>query len=124
MPWMTPSEAPKALQASECNELLDPMRANSWIFAQHSPGKFAKPNTGRATNWQCMSTGYAQLTHPSITSQGGARVIYTRIEYKLECPPSPTTSRSRTAGVTNTTRRGSEMERQLAEGPPSPRVRH
>ena len=22
--WMTPSEAPKALQASECNELLDP----------------------------------------------------------------------------------------------------
>ena len=33
--WMTPSEAPKALQASECSELLDPMRANCWIFAQH-----------------------------------------------------------------------------------------
>ena len=26
--WMTPSEAPKALQASECSELLDPMRAS------------------------------------------------------------------------------------------------
>ena len=32
---MTPSEAPKALQASECSELLDPMRASDWISAQH-----------------------------------------------------------------------------------------
>ena len=38
--WMTPSEAPKALQTSECSELLDPMRASCWIFAQHQPGKF------------------------------------------------------------------------------------
>ena len=28
--WMTPSEAPKALQTSECSELLDPMRASCW----------------------------------------------------------------------------------------------
>ena len=35
MLWMTPSEAPKALQASECSELLDPMRASCWISAQH-----------------------------------------------------------------------------------------
>ena len=40
--WMTPSEAPKALQASECSELLDPTRANYWISAQHQPGKFTK----------------------------------------------------------------------------------
>ena len=40
---MTPSEAPKALQASECSELLDPTRANCWISAQHQPGKFIKP---------------------------------------------------------------------------------
>ena len=33
--WMTPSEAPKALQASEYSELLDPMRASCWISAQH-----------------------------------------------------------------------------------------
>ena len=33
--WMTPSEAPKALQASECSELLDPMRASCGILAQH-----------------------------------------------------------------------------------------
>ena len=37
--WMTPSEAPKALQASECSELLDPMRASCWISAQHQQGK-------------------------------------------------------------------------------------
>ena len=37
---MTPSEAPKALQASECSELLDLMRASCWITAQHKPGKF------------------------------------------------------------------------------------
>ncbi len=40
--WMTPSEAPKALQASECSELLDPTRANCWISAQHQPGKFTR----------------------------------------------------------------------------------
>ena len=33
--WMTPSEAPKALQASACNELLGPTGASCWIFAQH-----------------------------------------------------------------------------------------
>ena len=33
--WMTPSEAPKALQASECSELLDPTGASCWIVAQH-----------------------------------------------------------------------------------------
>ena len=38
--WMIPSEASKALLASECNEMLDPMKASCWISAQHSPGKF------------------------------------------------------------------------------------
>ena len=33
--WTTPSEPPKALQASECSELLDPMRASCQIPAQH-----------------------------------------------------------------------------------------
>ena len=35
MLWMAPSDAPKALRASECREMLDRMRANSWISAQH-----------------------------------------------------------------------------------------
>ena len=39
--WTTPSEPPKALQASECSELLDPMRASCLILAQHQPGKFS-----------------------------------------------------------------------------------
>ena len=46
---MTPSEAPKALQASECSELLDPMRASCWIFAQHQPGKFTNIGAGTIT---------------------------------------------------------------------------
>ena len=40
LPRTTPSEAPKAQQASERSELLDPMRASCWIFAQHEPGEF------------------------------------------------------------------------------------
>ena len=40
--WTTPSEPPKALQASECSELLDPTRANYMILAQRQPGKFTK----------------------------------------------------------------------------------
>ena len=38
--WMTPSEPPRALQASECSELLDPTRASCLIPAQRQPGKF------------------------------------------------------------------------------------
>ena len=47
--WTTPSEPPKALQASECSELLDPMRASCLILAQHQPGKFkTSPQKGGA----------------------------------------------------------------------------
>ena len=35
MLWVTLSETPKALQASECSELLDLRRASCWISAQH-----------------------------------------------------------------------------------------
>ena len=38
--WTTPSEPPRALQASECSELLDPTRASCLIPAQRQPGKF------------------------------------------------------------------------------------
>ena len=37
-----PEEVPKALQASECRELLDPTRASCLILAQHQPGKFSE----------------------------------------------------------------------------------
>ena len=33
--WMTPMEAPKALQTSRCSELLSHTRANLLIFAHH-----------------------------------------------------------------------------------------
>ena len=38
--WTTPKEPPRALQASECRELLDPTRASCLILAQRQPGKF------------------------------------------------------------------------------------
>ena len=38
--WTTPEGPPRALQASECNELLDPTRASCLILAQRQPGKF------------------------------------------------------------------------------------
>ena len=50
--WTTPSEPPKALQASECSELLDPMRASCLILAQHQPGKFI---TSSRTCWPILS---------------------------------------------------------------------
>ena len=40
--WMTPSEAPRALQTSECSELLDPVRVSCWISAQHTSGMFTR----------------------------------------------------------------------------------
>ena len=38
--WTTPEGPPRALQASECRELLDPTRASCLILAQRQPGKF------------------------------------------------------------------------------------
>ena len=38
--WTTPKEPPRALQTSECGELLDPTRASCMILAQRQPGKF------------------------------------------------------------------------------------
>jgi hypothetical protein len=65
--WMTPSEAPKALQASECSELLDLMRASCWISAQHQPGKFtlepAPPEHVQSLG-AYMSFGSSFNTHP------------------------------------------------------------
>ncbi len=58
--WKTPSEAPEALQAPECSELLDPMRASCWIFAQHEPGKFA---------WGCVATLPGDAAHVRVARE-------------------------------------------------------
>jgi len=47
--WMTPSEPPRALQASECSELLDPTRASCLIPAQRQPGKFTAPDVQKGS---------------------------------------------------------------------------
>ena len=77
--WMTPSEAPKALQASECSELLDPTRANCWISAQHQPGKFAglrarRSDTCSATHhwggfWLARSASWGAPALPGLQRQ-------------------------------------------------------
>ena len=77
--WMTPSEAPKALQASECSELLDPTRANCWISAQHQPGKFTglrarRSDTCSATHhwggfWLARSASWGAPALPGLQRQ-------------------------------------------------------
>ena len=61
--WTTPSEPPKALQASECSELLDPMRASCLILAQHQPGKF---NDGRRCFKECSWLRNAKVLNHSL----------------------------------------------------------
>ena len=60
--WTTPSEPPKALQASECSELLDPMRASCLILAQHQPGKFKCKSAVEAPRL-CTNTRWGAHTH-------------------------------------------------------------
>ena len=49
--WITPSEPPRALQASECSELLDPTRASCLIPAQRQPGKFIADDVQKHLIW-------------------------------------------------------------------------
>ena len=63
--WTTPSEPPRALQASECSELLDPTRASCLILAQRQPGKFI--NAGRASRLH-LSIGERALLARELTT--------------------------------------------------------
>ena len=74
---MTPSEAPKALQASECSELLDPTRANCWISAQHQPGKFNQLFLGLAMKSLQLQHMYLALAEP-LPCRGGALALHRR----------------------------------------------
>ena len=42
MLWATPEVHPRALQTSECRELLNPTRASCLILAQRQPGKLPR----------------------------------------------------------------------------------
>ena len=65
--WTTPSEPPKALQASECSELLDPMRASCLILAQHQPGKFDEGCRGSFAFLQTQRRQVLLLVRPPRT---------------------------------------------------------
>ncbi len=60
--WMIHSETPKALQASECSELLEPTRANCWITALQQPGKLAPSmlEARRSKSLTCPSLCWSQ----------------------------------------------------------------
>ena len=49
MLWATPKGPPRALQASECRELLNPTRASCLILAQRQPGKLLRAHSGHGT---------------------------------------------------------------------------
>ena len=69
--WMTPSEAPIALQASECSELLDPMRAScgssrntSRVISLSFHGHLAPTPLPRLSRWwlrDCAVLQYSLL---------------------------------------------------------------
>ena len=77
--WMTPSEPPRALQASECSELLDPTRASCLIPAQRQPGKFIP-------HWEPMCK--AKLPHNSTWSSIG-RIIEPKTRLHHDVGPKP-----------------------------------
>ena len=79
---MTPSEAPKALQASECSELLDLMRASCWITAQHKPGKFTQY---RASSRRLSSAPEGCESPPRSLSHAPLSVLHTA---KVQCQGS------------------------------------
>ena len=58
--WMTPSEAPKALQASECSELLDPMRASCWILISGPKQLAARKDLNQARS------GASDVSHSKV----------------------------------------------------------
>ena len=60
--WTIHSETPKALQASECSELLEPTRANCWISALQQPGKLAPSmlESRRSKSLTCPSLCWSQ----------------------------------------------------------------
>jgi hypothetical protein len=47
MLWVTLKEPPRALQTSECRELLNPTRTSCLILAQRQPGKLPSTSTMR-----------------------------------------------------------------------------
>ena len=81
--WTTPSEPPKALQASECSELLDPMRASCLILAQHQPGKFSecRINPQNTVLKICSSSAFVAPTEFFLGGGGepGLRVLGPRL---------------------------------------------
>jgi hypothetical protein len=59
MLWATPKGPPRALQASECRELLNPTRASCLILAQRQPGKLSTAQIRHVPSQLAHNTGVA-----------------------------------------------------------------
>ena len=76
--WMTPSEAPQALQASACSKLLNPLRASCGISARRGPRNPKTKNgslghvASRTQQWQCLCI-YAWCPHQQNRAHGPCR---------------------------------------------------
>ena len=57
MLWATPKGPPRALQASECHELLNPTRASCLILAQRQPGKLRISQSRHCSSFQAYNSG-------------------------------------------------------------------
>ena len=64
MLWATPKGPPRALQASECRELLNPTRASCLILAQRQPGKLSDAQTRHVSSQVAHNTGVEAVNPP------------------------------------------------------------
>lgn len=75
--WTTPEEPPRALQASECHELLDPTRASCLILAQRQPGKFNNyPILAYLFNAVKIQLSYGALSNSGISPIKNCKKIH------------------------------------------------
>ena len=68
MLWATPKGPPRALQASECHELLNPTRASCLILAQRQPGKL--PSRGICCYPPCSNRRHRRVATTPATEVG------------------------------------------------------
>ena len=83
MLWATPKGPPRALQASECRELLNPTRASCLILAQRQPGKL--PAEWKSTLHTAPILASTVCTLTFLSSIKNNRIVGHEARKKLYC---------------------------------------
>ena len=88
MLWTTPEEPPRALQASECHELLDLARTRFMIRAQRQPGKFIDQGHADRLPLLLVATIWCQHNrgHVSLRQNQNAAATGTPFKYTAQNP--------------------------------------